>query len=120
MNKEKVVTVAIIFSILLIAGIIIYSKTKGPENNAIPSIQVSEYIGARSILYVQTGCSHCIEQEALFGENAKYLNMIDCVQYAQVCIKAGIEATPTWVINGKKYVGVQSIEKLKELTNYTG
>jgi hypothetical protein len=118
MNKEKVVTAVIIISILLIAGIVIYSKSK-INTTEIPSVQVSEYIGARSILYVQTGCSHCKDQEDLFGENVKYLNIIDCLNNTQACINAGIEATPTWMINGKKYVGVQSVEKLKELTNYS-
>ena len=116
MNREKVVTAVIIASILLIAGIIIYSKSAG--NPTIPSEQVSRYIGEHSILYVQTGCIHCTEQEELFGENVKYLNMIDCLQDTQACINASIDATPTWVINNEKYVGVQSVEKLKQLTNY--
>jgi hypothetical protein len=117
MKKEKAVTAGIIILVLLIAGMIIYSKNS--SNIAVPSEQVARYIGEHSVLYVQTGCSHCKDQEDLFGENVKYLNMIDCLQNTSACISAGIEATPTWVINREKYVGVQSIEKLKELTNYS-
>ena len=35
-----------------------------------------------------------------------------------MCINAGIEGTPTWVINEQKYEGVQTIGELKELTGY--
>ena len=73
-------------------------------------------IGQNSELYIQLGCHACETQEELFGENYQYLNSIDCFFEREQCIDAGITATPTWIIDGKKYIGVQNIEKLKELT----
>jgi len=123
MGKERLVTVGIIVLILAVAGLIIYSKTVGfgPIGGIIqntPLEAFSKYLGENSVLYVQTGCSHCVEQENLFGDNVKYLTIVDCLTDTETCINLGIEGTPTWIINGQKYVGVQSIEKLKELTNY--
>ena len=71
-------------------------------------------IGQESVLYVQLGCHACETQQEIFGDNYKYLNRIDCFYEKEKC--PGIEATPTWEIKGKRYKGVKSIEKLRELT----
>ncbi|MDD5699989.1 MAG: hypothetical protein PHH00_02235 [Candidatus Nanoarchaeia archaeon] len=121
MGKEKLVTIGIIVLILLVAGAIIYNKTVGLAIKDTPSEEVAKYIGEHAVVYVQAGCHACTEQEKLFGDNWKYINSVDCTssqENTQICINLGIEGTPTWIINGQKYVGVQSIEKLKELTGY--
>jgi len=121
MGKEKIVTVGIIVLILLVAGAIIYTKNLGIIGKATQDNQseaFAKYLGAHSVLYVQTGCSHCKDQEALFGENLKYLTIVDESEM-QKFLDANVTATPTWIINGEQYIGVQSIDKLKELTNYT-
>ncbi len=117
MEKGKLATIGIIIIILFIAGAVIYSRNSGLAVGDIPSEKEARWIGEHSVLYVQTGCSHCKDQEALLGDNIRYLNIID-EKDMQKFIDAGIEATPTWVINGQKYIGVQPIEKLKELTGY--
>jgi len=118
MRKERLSTIGVIVLVLLIAGGIIYFKVAGDVVKNIPSEEVAKHIGENSILYVQAGCIHCKEQEDLFGENVKYLTIADCLEDTQACINAGIEATPTWIINGQKYVGKKTIEELKELTGY--
>ncbi|MEK0189226.1 hypothetical protein WMG39_31635, partial [Microcoleus anatoxicus PTRS2] len=34
------------------------------------------------------------------------------------CEKAGIQGYPTWVINGRTYRGLKSIQQLAEISNY--
>ncbi len=118
----KLATIFTVALVLLIAGAVILFKGNltGLGVKDIPSEQVARYIGEHAVLYVQTGCIHCKEQEDLFGDNVKYLTIIDCLKDTQVCINLGIEGTPTWIINNQKYAGVQSIERLKELTGYQG
>jgi uncharacterized membrane protein len=72
-------------------------------------------------------CNHCYEQKQLFGREAvnASLNYVECNaegKNAQValCKKQGIDGFPTWDVQGKKYPGVQSPEKLAELSGYTG
>ncbi len=77
---------------------------------------VAQCIGENSVLYVQLGCKYCEEQKNLFGASYKDLNVIDCWFKLEECSKANIKGTPTWIIDGKEYVGVQSIEYLQELT----
>lgn len=108
MKKKSLVTILMIIVVVILA-IIIMSRAH-PETDA----EVAKCIGKNSGLYVQLGCNACKTQEEMFGENAKYLNIIDCWFEREKC--SGIEKIPTWVIKGEKYVGVQSIEKLKELT----
>lgn len=118
MRKEKLVTIGIIALILVTAGAVIYSRTTGSAVKDIPSEEVAKYIGEHSQLYTQLGCHYCIEQEALFGDNYKYLNVTDLYYHPELWAQLDIRGTPTWVINGEKYIGYKSIEELKELTGY--
>ena len=116
------VTLLVIVGVMAVAFSVIIWKSSSTIKD-LPSEEVATYIGEHSVLYVQTGCIHCKEQEDLFGVNVKYLNIVDCVsspENTQACINADITATPTWIINGQKYTGVQTVDKLKELTGYQG
>jgi hypothetical protein len=111
MKKSSWITLTVVIIVLAISIMIIYTR-----NNPVPGIteDLAKCIGSRSQLYVQTGCFHCVDQEKLFGDYLKYLNSTDCFLTPEKC--ADISLTPTWVINGQKYIGVQSIENLKVLT----
>jgi len=118
MEKSKFATIITIILVLALVGGIIYFQNQGFAIQDIPSEKVAKWIGEHSVLYIQAGCSHCVDQENLFGENVKFLTTVDCLEETQKCIDDEIEGTPTWIIDNQKYVGVQSIEKLKELTGY--
>lgn len=109
MKKRLWITIMVIIGVVVFAFLI-----KNGFVNGNTSQQIAECIGENSVLYVQLGCHACENQEKLFGENYQYLNVIDCWYERDKC--EDITATPTWIINGEKYVGVQTIEKLKELT----
>ncbi len=108
-TKNRIVMSIIILGIILIS---FFSLTKpSPETDE----EIVQCIGEQATLYTQLGCSHCKTQEELFGENIKYIEMVDCFYETEKC--EGILATPTWIIKEKQYTGVKSINKLKELTN---
>lgn len=71
-------------------------------------------------------CPHCHAQQTLFGEEAfAKITYIECDpdgQNAQTatCQAVGVEAYPTWEINGELYSGVQPLETLASLTGYAG
>ena len=106
--KKKFVTVLIILGVIILS-IIILNKS-----NSHVSEDVAKCIGQNSTLYVQLGCHACKTQEEMFGENYKYLDVVDCFYEMDKCSE--IRYTPTWIIKWEKYVDNQSIEKLKELT----
>ena len=110
MKKASLITITIIIAVIILAYFLINKNNpKTPED-------VVKCIGENSELYVQLGCHACQIQEDMFRENYQYINKIDCFYERDKCAEEEIEATPTWIINGQKYKGVQSIEKLKELT----
>ncbi len=90
-------------------------------------------VGAK--LYVAYWCPHCYEQKELFGFPAfKELAAVECAPdgknsqtaLCQQIIPESQKQTgqnfgfPTWEINGKYYPGVQSLQKLAELSGYKG
>ena len=108
MKNKSLITIMIIIAIIILM-VVVKNIPQKPV-----SAEVAQCIGQNSILYIQNGCHACINQENLFGDSYKYLKVIDCYYEREKC--SGITATPTWVINEEKYIGVQSIDKLKELT----
>lgn len=77
-------------------------------------------------MYVMYTCPHCFKQKQLFGKEAlAELNWIECREdgknaQPQLCQAANIQSVPTWDINGKFYSGEKSLEKLADLSGYTG
>ena len=108
MKKRSAITLIIIFGVL----ILVLGITRIPHEE-IDKI-TAQCIGKDSVLYIQLGCSHCEDQEEMFGNNYQYLNVVDCFFDKDLC--TDITVTPTWIINNQKYEGVQEISKLKELT----
>lgn len=81
-------------------------------------------IGAKE--YGAYWCPHCFQQKQLFGKEAfAKAPYVECAPdgvnaQTKACQDADIKAFPTWVINGKTHSGVQSLEKLAEISGYTG
>ncbi|MEC4982686.1 MAG: hypothetical protein SAJ37_03105 [Oscillatoria sp. PMC 1068.18] len=81
-------------------------------------------IGAK--VYTAYTCPHCYEQKQLFGKEAfRAIAEIECHpqgknSQTELCQQAGIQGVPAWEIEGKLYPGVQRLEKLAEISSYTG
>jgi uncharacterized membrane protein/glutaredoxin len=84
-------------------------------------------VGAKE--YSAYWCPHCHEQKLLFGKQAyEELNdnvKVECAPdglkaQTELCKAAKIDGFPTWIINGKSYSGVQSLEELAKVSGYTG
>ena len=67
-------------------------------------------------LYVSAYCGHCKNQKEMFGDSFEHVNSVECTENQELCQEKGIIGVPTWVINGLPYSGVQSFERLSELT----
>ncbi len=110
LKKGVIINIAILLILISIAYFVfIYDKGTINEQDAI-------CIGENSVLYMQLGCTACERQKEMFGENINYLTIVDCTFEGQKCLEDEITHTPSWIIKGEKYAGVQTINKLKELT----
>lgn len=108
MNRRIITLIFILVTLIIVFIVVMKNGNHADEN-------LAKCIASKSTLYVATGCVACDYQEKLFGTSFKYFNAIDCAVTPESC--QDIQATPTWIINNEKIVGVQTIEKLKQLTN---
>ena len=107
--KSQLITWGIIL-IIIIGSIIYINSNKHPETPE----EIAKCIAKNSVLYTQLGCHACEKQEEAFGDKYQYLNVVDCFYEQDKCKE--ITATPTWKINGENYIGVQTIQYIKDLT----
>lgn len=108
--KKSWITWTIIILVILL-GIYIINRPY-PETQE----EVVKCIAGKSVLYSQLGCHACETQEEIFGENYKHIEVVDCFFEQNECIEKEIQGTPTWIINGEKHLGVQTIDELREIT----
>tara|TARA_Y100000034_G_C6837171_1_gene378437 strand:+ start:146 stop:493 length:348 start_codon:yes stop_codon:yes gene_type:complete len=101
--------------ILVLAIIILIFALKDPVNPQ-GDRETVKCIAENSLLYSSFTCSACKNQEELFGDNYDLINKIDCFYEGEKCSQAEIRGTPTWIINDQEYLGIKTIEELKELT----
>lgn len=98
------------------------TTTSGPAEIALAEHLTA--IGAKE--YGAYWCPHCFQQKQLFGKEAfAKVPYVECApdglnSQTKACQEADVKAFPTWIIKGKTYSGVQSLEKLAELSGYTG
>lgn len=89
------------------------------------SIALARYLSEKGVVkYSAYWCPNCLYQSELFGKQAyKELNTIECARdgknsQTQLCIDKKIEGFPSWEIDGKIIIGVQTLKDLSELTGY--
>lgn len=68
-----------------------------------------------AIMYGTDWCSHCKIQKETFGNSFRLINFVDCDKNKEECQSAGVQAYPTWIINGKLYTGEKSLIELASL-----
>lgn len=89
------------------------------------SIKLAKYLKNKGVIkYSAYWCTNCLHQGELFGKQAyKELNVVECARdgknsQTQLCIDKKIQGFPTWEINGKKILGVQTLKDLTKLTGF--
>ncbi len=102
------------------------AEPTGPEDPQTRAL--AEHLTEEGVLfYGASWCPHCQEQKRLFGASASRLPYIECspagpnTPQAPSCSRAGIQSYPTWVIDGRAYVGeVLSLAQLANFTDFAG
>jgi glutaredoxin len=91
---------------------------------ATPEASLAQHLAATgSTMYGAYWCPHCADQKAMFGDAVDQLPYVECAadgENAQpdLCSAKGVQAYPTWEINGQLYPGVKSLEDLAQLSGY--
>ena len=111
-NNTYYIVAGIIVLIVIITIVLNTQTEPAPTADAATTTCIAE----SSVFYGAEWCGYCQRQKEMFGDNAKLLNYIECEEDREACALAEIKIYPTWDIEGERYTGLQSVEKLKELT----
>jgi uncharacterized membrane protein/glutaredoxin len=103
----------------------IWGRSFGPEDPQLRAL--AEHLARTDAkFYGAYWCPHCMEQKRIFGSAAGRLPYVECsplgpnTRQAKVCESLRIETYPTWMINGQRYVGVQTLEGLARYSGFKG
>jgi uncharacterized membrane protein/glutaredoxin len=119
--------VALAAVVILFAHLVYTSPQEEPTGPEDPQIRaLAEHLKDDGVLfYGASWCPHCQEQKRMFGASARRLPYIECnlagptAPQASACSAAGVDTYPTWIINGRRYVGqVMSLAELAEKTGF--
>ncbi|NEQ48946.1 MAG: hypothetical protein F6K11_02275 [Leptolyngbya sp. SIO3F4] len=86
--------------------------------------QLAEYLSNTDAkMYGAYWCPHCARQKNIFGNAAPLIPYIECDArgvnpQVDLCNAVGINAYPTWQINGQFYLGAQSLKRLAILSGF--
>lgn len=92
-----------------------------------PQVKLARHLAATgATMYGTYWCPHCQKQKRLFGDAFRYVPYVDCDPAAPrnsdpaECRSKGITRYPTWIIGGKRYIGVKSLSELAYLSGFDG
>ena len=110
--KKNILIVTILF-VIIIAIILLINYVKANGNSDEKTMQC---IAENSKLIVSPTCSACAYQKKILGDYYDHFEIISVSEHPEIWKQYKLRGVPTWIINQETYAGVQSIEKLKELT----
>lgn len=124
-SKDRLVgTVAGLAVIITMHSIVhqdkIFQKAADPQLQALAT-HLSERGAA---FYGASWCNACLAQKELFGSAASYLPYVECSPRGQntpqstICLLKKIKSYPTWLIDGKRYERILTVEVLEKLSRF--
>lgn len=117
--KSKIVLIIIIVLIVGLSFVLFINNSNSKEIASNKTIM--QCIIDNSVYYTSLTCLECVFQEEKLGEYKHLFNIIDCTgslhspTVYNECQIMKYTNYPTWIINEKKYIGVQSLSRLKRL-----
>ena len=74
-----------------------------------------------AVMYGSFSCGACQRQKLEFGSAFRYISYVECNpngkdSHTDLCEAGGIEYMPTWIYNGEKHFGYQTLGELAQMT----
>ncbi|MBI4148859.1 hypothetical protein HY491_00265 [Candidatus Woesearchaeota archaeon] len=114
-KKGRIIFVLSIIGLLVIAGIwyVAASQSGKPgKYDAFAQCLTEKGISMGGADW----CSHCQAQKRMFGTSFQFIDYHDCDRDPSWCNQHAIRSYPTWLVQGKQYVGVQQMDDLRTLS----
>jgi hypothetical protein len=105
-----------ILVVFVVAGILVYDGflNQTPKKNYDVFAQCLAEKGFT--MYGAVWCPHCKDQKNMFGSSFQYVKYVECPDNVKLCEDEGINGYPTWKFGSTTLEGIQSFEKLSELS----
>lgn len=100
-----------------------WGKARGPEDPWIRGL-AEHLTKIDAKFYGASWCPHCADQKEMFGSSGNRLPYVECspggrkAPQAPICKDKNIQSYPTWIINGERYTGMQSLDSLAQYSKY--
>ncbi|MEI6529022.1 MAG: hypothetical protein WCN88_01280 [Candidatus Falkowbacteria bacterium] len=130
-KKMKIISILLASAIIVVA-VLVYSNSKSKTNlniqntNSNSSVSFAQCLKNQGALfYGAFWCSHCQNQKAMFGSDAKDLPFVECSTpdgqgQLAICQQNNIPGYPTWVFkDGSRLSGELTLTQLAEKTGCT-
>jgi len=104
--------ILLVLIIAIIASILIINYYRNNGLNGATAMCIAE----KSKLFVSERCGHCTNQKQILEPYLEKFELIDVLEHPEVWEKYNLVGVPSWIIDGKTYLGVQSVNNLKEIT----
>lgn len=114
--KKKAVMLSLVVLIITTLGALLYLMGSAPgQYDSFAKCLKSK--GA--VIYGNDFCEFTKRQMGMFGNSFGHLSYVKCAENQALCYSKGVSITPTWEIGGSMYSGVQTFEKLSEVSGCT-
>lgn len=112
MSKSQ--STLIIVGVVLVLGTIAITLFFSRESNGGTFDVFARCLAEKKItMYGADWCPHCQNEKKAFGDSFRFVPYVECPQYPNRCLAAGIKGYPTWIFpGGKKLEGEQGLQKL--------
>ena len=131
---SSLTTIVSIGNLFIKTSVYAQQETKANENTIVVKTSSGEsetglakYLNQiHAKMYGVYWCSHCQAQLSIFGKEAsELLDHIECDSEGKdaktkECDAEEITSYPTWIINGSRYEGTQTLEELAQESGYKG
>ncbi len=112
-KRRLIITAALVILVVIAGGYLTGLLVSKPSPYTAFAKCLS---GGGAVIYGNDWCEYTQEQMAMFGNSFAQLKYIKCDDNKGLCGQKGVKITPTWEIDGKTYQGVQTFQKLSELS----
>lgn len=112
-----------VWGVVALVGVIATSCSSLP--NAYEAKLADHLSASGAKMYGAYWCPHCATQKTYFGGAASRIPYIECDPEGfdpqpDLCAEMGVNAYPTWIIEGEYYLGSQHLAKLARLSGFEG
>ncbi len=95
------------------------------DESGIDKEALAKYLSEKgAVMFGSEYCGHCSAQKEDFEDAFQYIDYVECGEPSNPnynrdeCDANELEGVPTWIYQGKKFPGRQSLQKLAEIVGY--